>query len=205
MQFISSKLKRFDVHRKTADTVKDQTVVGAIITVLSFVIIALLLYSNMVEYFKAEESTRMVLDKSVGIEDVKIIFNVSFYFVQCKGKHSFVCLYLFTLLTSFEILYALHVLDISFKQEVIRGTLHHHEPEIFHKEDFNSVFSNDGMPGCTASGSLITDKVGGNFMLITSVKEGSPNVGVPGLEQMMLRGFGIPGMLMNPRIPQDLG
>jgi len=101
-----------------------------------------------------------------------------------------------------------YVLDISFKQEVIRGTLHHHEPEIFHKEDFNSVFSNDGSPGCTASGSLITDKAGGNFMLITSPVEGSPGIGAgaAGLEQMMLRGFGMPGMIFsNPRIPQDLG
>jgi len=77
------------VHRKTADAVKDQTVVGAVITISSFIIIGLLLYSNMMQYFKANESTRMVLDKSVGIEDVKIIFNVSFYFVPCKGNDSF--------------------------------------------------------------------------------------------------------------------
>lgn len=85
MQFISSKLKKFDVHRKTTDSVKDQTVAGAVITVLSFIIIGLLLYSNIAEYFKADIATRMVLDNSVGIEDVKLVFNVSFFFVPCKG------------------------------------------------------------------------------------------------------------------------
>ena len=87
MQFISSKLKKFDVHRKTTDAVKDQTLAGAVITVLSFIIIGLLLHSNIAEYFKTDRSTRMILDKTVGIEDVKLVFNVSFYFVPCKGQH----------------------------------------------------------------------------------------------------------------------
>jgi hypothetical protein len=92
--------------------------------------------------------------------------------------------------------------DISFKQEVIRGTLHHHDPEIFLKEDFYSSLVEDDKPGCTATGSLITDKVGGNFMLITNALEGAVDPSANALDGLLM-GFGI--QAHHHRTPQNLG
>ena len=51
--------------------------------------------------------------------------------------------------------------DISFKQEVTRSTIHTHSPEIFRKKQ-----SGHNNAGCDVYGELVTDKAGGNFMLI---------------------------------------
>jgi hypothetical protein len=92
MQFISAKLKRFDVHRKTADGVNDRTIPGALLTIATIVIIVYLLCTNVAEYMQTEETSRMILDSSVGVEDVQIIFSVSFHSVSCKGNIMF-CAY----------------------------------------------------------------------------------------------------------------
>lgn len=133
MQFVSSKLKRFDFHRKTVNEVNDKTLSGAIITLISGCIILYLLYSNIAEYFSTSQINHMMPDTTVGTEDVELKFLVSFDDVKCD--------------------------DISFKQEVVRGTLHTHSPELFLKKPLHTS-------GCQVSGEVITDKVGGNFMLV---------------------------------------
>ena len=85
MHFLSSKLKKFDFHRKTVDSVKDQTFSGAIISILSIVIILTLLYSSIGEYFSKEEVNHMVPDLTIGTEDVLIKFKLIFHNVLCEG------------------------------------------------------------------------------------------------------------------------
>ena len=85
MHFITSKLKRFDIHRKTVDSVNDQTISGALITILSSFIIFILVYSSILEYYSPEEINHMIPDYSVGFEEVQINFRVVFTNVPCKG------------------------------------------------------------------------------------------------------------------------
>ena len=85
MQFITSKLKRFDIHRKTIEGIHDQTIAGALVTILSTIIIMFLIYSNISEYFSTEQINHMVPDKSVGLEDIQINFIVDFFHVPCAG------------------------------------------------------------------------------------------------------------------------
>ena len=133
MQFVTSKLKRFDFHRKVKSDVHERTLCGAFITVISGLIIMYLLYTNIMDYFSPTEINHMIPDNTIGHEDVTLKFSVMFRYVQCD--------------------------DITFKQEVTRSTLHTHSPEIFLKTPEDSG-------GCKVYGELITDKAGGNFMLI---------------------------------------
>ena len=91
--------------------------------------------------------------------------------------------------------------DISFKQEVFRGTHHTHEPEIFEKKDYQqSHRDREASVGCSVTGEVITDKVGGNFMLIT---KGLPNPSISenhGNEAM----FRFQGYMQPHEIPPDL-
>ena len=88
MQFISSKLKRFDFHRKTVAEINDQTLSGAFISIISFLLVAALLYSNFVEYFSTDMINHMTLDHSVGLEDVEVKFEVVLSNVKCDGIHA---------------------------------------------------------------------------------------------------------------------
>lgn len=109
MHFLSSKLKKFDIHTKTIDGVHDQqTVTGAVITVISAVIVFLLVMTQFNEYQQVDIVSRMVADSTVGVEDVEIIFDIEFYKTSCDRIH--------------------------FSQEVTRGTMHSHEPLHMTKE-----------------------------------------------------------------------
>ena len=109
MHFLSSKLKRFDIHTKTIDGVNDQqTVTGAVITIVTVVIVAILVISEFVEYRRIDILSKMVADTTVGVADVEINFDIEFFKTSCDR--------------------------ISFTQEVTRGTLHSHEPERIEKE-----------------------------------------------------------------------
>ena len=98
--------------------------------------------------------------------------------------------------------------DISFKQEVIRGTLHSHTPEQIIMQDFREVGTITGL-SCRVIGQLITDKVGGNFMLVVEPEEtnnesnGSngdmPNQ-IHGIDELIFRSFN----LLPPSQPQEL-
>ena len=109
MHFLSSKLKKFDVHTKTIDGVHDQqTVSGALITIFAVVIVFLLVTSEFAEYLKVDINDRMVPDSTVGVSDVTIEFDIEFLKTSCNR--------------------------INFSQEVTRGTLHSHQPENIVKE-----------------------------------------------------------------------
>ena len=132
MQFISSKLKKFDVHTKTEDGVTVQTVMGAVITVFSSIVIAYLVFSTISTYMKRDSIGHMVVDTSVGLEDLRIVFDINFPSVICD--------------------------KLTVKQEVTRGTLHHPQTP----DNIVKIPSVEG--GCDVSGSMVTDKAGGNFV-----------------------------------------
>ena len=88
MQFVTSKLKRFDFHRKTVSEVNDRTLSGAIITIVTIVAVAVLLYSNISEYFSTDMVNHMTLDSTIGYEDVQLKFEVVFSNIPCGGNTS---------------------------------------------------------------------------------------------------------------------
>lgn len=109
MHFLSSRLKRFDVHTKTIDGVNDQqTLSGAILTIVTVVLVILLILSEFSQYMHVGIEDRMVPDSSVGVEDVAIQFDIEFDKTPCDR--------------------------INFSQEVTRGTLHSHQPDEIEKE-----------------------------------------------------------------------
>lgn len=125
--------KSFDAHIKAVDGVNQKTVIGAIITIISFVVVISLLVSELSIFLNVETVSRMVADTSVGVQSIKLEVDISFYDVPCEF--------------------------VTFQQELTRGTLHLHEPGQIHREpiDFN------GQIGCRLIGETLTDKVGGNF------------------------------------------
>ena len=168
MHFVTSKLKRFDFHKKVKSDVHERTLCGAFITMISGIAITYLLYTNVMEYLSPTEINHMVPDLTIGHEDVTLKFSVTFRHVKCD--------------------------DITFKQEVTRSTLHTHSPEIFLKKPVNSG-------GCNVYGELVTDKAGGNFMLIVEPLSSDSHVDE---RNEFMRQF--PGLVMPSRIakPQDL-
>ena len=86
MQFLSSKLKKFDVHTKTVDGVTDQTILGAIITIISATIIFFLISSSLNSYFESDTVGHMIADTSVGLEDIKILFDLTFGSIECDSE-----------------------------------------------------------------------------------------------------------------------
>ena len=50
-----------------------------------------------------------------------------------------------------------------------------HSPELFLKESYRDSFTEDGRTGCKVNVEFITDKVGGNFMLVVNPLPGEDN------------------------------
>mmetsp|Transcript_30646 Transcript_30646/g.31184 ORF Transcript_30646/g.31184 Transcript_30646/m.31184 type:complete len:321 (+) Transcript_30646:116-1078(+) len=105
-------MKRFDIHVKTIDGVHQQTILGAFTTLVSVILVSMLITSEVQQYLKKDIVNHMGMDNSVGVDSVKIVFDLSFPAIACDR--------------------------ISVVQEVTRGTLHEHgEPLIVKEEDHN--------------------------------------------------------------------
>ena len=134
---MSFKLKKFDFHSKAIDGVTEQTATGAVVTLIMYGFIAFLLYSEFTVRKDNDIVSRMVLDASGSarrILDTRIEFDMDFYKVACTR--------------------------VSFTQEVTRGE-HHGDPA---KTIVNKVPTlTDQEESCHVFGTLVTDKVGGNF------------------------------------------
>ncbi|KAJ1442993.1 endoplasmic reticulum vesicle transporter-domain-containing protein [Ochromonadaceae sp. CCMP2298] len=125
--------KKFDVHVKTVDGVNQQTIIGAIITLISTILVVVLILSEISYFMKIDVVSRMLTDSTANVESVKLEFDLQFYDVSCNR--------------------------IEFMQEVTRGTLHLHEPGVVEK----FVIDDGKTLGCHIRGSNVIDKVGGNF------------------------------------------
>mmetsp|Transcript_13119 Transcript_13119/g.19764 ORF Transcript_13119/g.19764 Transcript_13119/m.19764 type:complete len:320 (+) Transcript_13119:115-1074(+) len=129
MASIITRLKKFDVHVKTVDGVNQQTTVGALITVLCVILTASLLISETMLFMSRENVHHMVVDQGNTHDTVRLDVDVEFHSLSCE--------------------------DVSFSQEVVRGTVHHTgEPNI----TFTPLSQ-----GCRVAGYIVTDRIGGNF------------------------------------------
>jgi len=127
-------VQRFDFHAKLADEATQQTLLGGVVTILSFVVVVYLLLSEILIYNSSEVVMRMLADTTIGMESIRIEFDVEFPEVRCE--------------------------KISFMQEVTRGAVHIHEPEFVKKEE---IHDEHGASGCWLHGYTVTDKAAGNF------------------------------------------
>ena len=135
MNFLGSKLARFDVHSKAVDGVNQQTAIGAFVTVIMYCFITFLLYSEMNMRAKSSVVSKMELVESGSsrrISTTKIVFDVEFYKISCDR--------------------------ITFAQEITRGEYHNGTANV-NKTPLNPK----DLTSCQVHGSLVTDKVGGNF------------------------------------------
>jgi len=132
-------LKRFDVYVKTKDYVLQSTYLGAFMTLVGAFVVLILLFSEFSAYLQKDIVSRMVADSTVGVETVKLDFDIEFLKVGCE--------------------------KLTFAQEVTRGTFHTHDPENIVKE---ALHRDDGGGGCWVKGSIVTDKLGGNFRFVVT-------------------------------------
>jgi hypothetical protein len=138
---LASTLKGFDIHTKTLDGVTQQTVVGAVVTVIAAITVMVLLVSEIRIYGTTDLVSRMYPDNGIGKsgETVRLFFDVEFPYVDCG--------------------------IITFQQEVTRGSVHVHEADNEAEIQREQMINPDkqGKFGCWIHGSLLTDRVGGHF------------------------------------------
>lgn len=97
-----AKIKKFDVHIKAVEGVNQQTILGAVLTIITSIIVFTLLWSEITQFMKIDVVNRMVPDTNARFQSVKLEVDVEFKLVTCDR--------------------------INFFQEITRGTLHLHEP-----------------------------------------------------------------------------
>ena len=94
-----SKWKRFDVYVKAMDGINQQSFLGAALTLVCVFTVLMLVISEISTFFKIELVSRMIVDKTTGIEAVQLKFDILLHHVSCD--------------------------QIGFNQEVTRGTVHY--------------------------------------------------------------------------------
>lgn len=92
MNYLSSKLKKFDVHIKTVEGVNQQTILGALFTIITFILTILLIYSEIILYLNKDSIHHMVVDQKGGLETVRLDFDFEFHKISCAGL--FICLFI---------------------------------------------------------------------------------------------------------------
>lgn len=106
-----SRLRKLDVHVKAVDGVNQQTLLGALISIISVLIVGVLVLSELSIFLKVDVMSRMVTDSSANLECVQLEIDVSFFHASCDR--------------------------ITFMQEVTRGSLHIHESGNVEKNIWN--------------------------------------------------------------------
>jgi hypothetical protein len=142
MKFFQN-IQNYDMHTKTLDHVTKQTLLGAVMTIVAAFVVILLFVSEVRNYNTEHYQTRMQADNSVGNPDaaIRLHFDMDFMTIPCN--------------------------KISFTQEVVRGKEHMHlvnHPEDDIKKEFKSYPQSTTGPGCWVHGSVVTDKIAGNFV-----------------------------------------
>lgn len=140
---VKMKLARFDVHSKAVDGVNQQTAIGAFVTVIMYCLISFLVYSEMNLRTKNNLVSRMVLDASGSSRRAS------------------------STRIEFDVdFYEISCDRLTFAQEITRGEHHNATSRI------DKVVSGSGTKErCRMHGSLVTDKVGGNFRFeVTALK-----------------------------------
>lgn len=127
-------LKKFDINSKALEGVHQQTLLGAILTIITTVTVLFLLFSELSTFFSIETISRMDIDKRASFEAVKLAFDISFHKVSCDR--------------------------ITYSHEVTKGMIHVEEKGEIIK---NTIDAGSGVKGCSVHGFFLVDKVAGNF------------------------------------------
>ena len=138
-------LKRFDIHTKTIEGVGQQTYLGALITIISVIVIVVLLIVEIRLLFRTDVESYVLPDYSAGIDAVRLSFDFTFDFIDCER--------------------------LTFIHDVVRGdSLHLGADEMVRKVKARlPVHLHD--QGCRIYGTKLTEKVGGSFHLKIEPKE----------------------------------
>jgi hypothetical protein len=152
MKFFQN-IQNYDMHVKTLDGVTQQTLLGAAMTIVAAFVVLMLFISEVREFTTPNYVTRMQADNSAGQADaaIRLHFDVDFLTIPCD--------------------------KISFQQEVVRGKEHLHvvnHPEEDIKKEFKSYPESKAGPGCWIHGSVVTDKIAGNFVFKVQPDPGKP-------------------------------
>lgn len=140
---VNMKLSRFDIHSKAVDGVNQQTAIGAFVTVIMYCLITYLVYTEVTLRTQNNLVSRMVLDASG----------------SARRESS--------TRIEFDVdFYEVSCDRLTFAQEITRGEHHNATSQIA------KVASGSGKnERCRMHGSLVTDKVGGNFRFeVTALK-----------------------------------
>ena len=138
-------LKRFDIHTKTIEGIGQQTYLGAVITIISVIVVVVLLIVELRLLFHTDVESYVLPDYSAGIDAVRLSFDFTFEFVDCNR--------------------------LSFIHDVVRGdSMHLGADEMVRKVTTkHPVHFHD--QGCRIYGTKLTEKVGGSFRLRIEPKE----------------------------------
>lgn len=152
-------LKRYDMFPKLKRSATIQTRVGAALSSISFTIMIILFFSEITAYLKQITTEHLVVDRLIG-QKISINFNITFYSLPCSAA-------------------SIDSMDITGDQQVnvIQKILKQHINENGKPigEPSNGFFSDISDPlkmlrpqledtrGCILSGSLLVNKVAGNF------------------------------------------
>ena len=78
--------RKFDIYRKTVDGVTTQTRIGGAVSLVSFVVVSILLFTELREYLSRNLVSRMRVDSAAASNVVNIKFDVLFPDVPCSSK-----------------------------------------------------------------------------------------------------------------------
>ena len=106
---ILSQLKKFDAHYKIADNVNEKTVIGAILSIISIILVLILIISEFRYYYQVNIQSLMITDSQAIHEPTLLDFKINFDQLKCS--------------------------HINFIQDTTRGTLHTNQAEYFDKQD----------------------------------------------------------------------
>jgi hypothetical protein len=78
--------RKFDVYRKTVDGVTTQTRIGGAVSLVAFIVVAVLLVSEIRDYTSRDLVSRMKVDSALTSSVVNIRFDVVFPDIECSSK-----------------------------------------------------------------------------------------------------------------------
>lgn len=126
------RFEKFDAHLKAVEGVNQQTVLGAILTIISTILVIALLYAETSAYMRTDLVSRMVTDSTLGHASARIVFDLDFPYIQCP--------------------------QLDYVQELTRGSEHQHTTMPTHVEKLSI---GENKQGCRVFGNTLTDNVGG--------------------------------------------
>jgi hypothetical protein len=137
------KLDRFDVHIKTIEGVNQQTILGAILTIISTLVIIVLIFSETSRYMTKDVVSRMLTDTHQSQESVKIVLDIDFPYLHCDR--------------------------LSYSQEITRGSVHVADSgQNFVKTPIPIGVNQTNSDNCRVFCETMTDKVAGTIKLSIS-------------------------------------